>query len=160
MQHHCMLFVLEVMKKITLSLRWTGSKMNELRKGVDFFITKIEWTVSMFWDKRFSLTQMIGILRNDDFKANDNAKNQIFDWLNEKQSCCTCGTLFDAIFWRSLPNDDEEFSYFRLWRERKPAAVNLSFFDLTWRPFAPSNQNCTLPILYNLQYGITAKPYK
>ena len=39
--------------------------------------------------------------------GNDNATNQWFDWLNEeKQSCCTCGTLFTGMFWRSLPNDD------------------------------------------------------
>lgn len=134
--------------------------MNELRKGVDFFIKKIEWTVSTFWDKRFSLTQIIGSLRNDDFKVNDNAKIQRFDWLNKKQSCCKCGSLFGALFRRSPPNDDGRFSYFRLWRERKTAAVNLSFFDLTWKPFVPSNQNCTSLILYNLQYGIIAKPYK
>ena len=29
----------------------------------------------------------------------DNARNQWFDWLSDKEeSCCTCGTLFGAIF--------------------------------------------------------------
>ena len=47
-------------------------------------------------------------------------------WLGDLDWCCTCGTLFGAIFWRSVPND-VRFSYLRFWRQREPAAVNLSF---------------------------------
>ena len=81
----------------------------------------------------------LGNLSFDDGNINDNATNQWFDWLNEeKQSCCTCGTLFGAMFWRSLPNDDVKFSYLWFWRQRELAAVNLSLFAFTWKPFVPS----------------------
>ena len=46
-------------------------------------------------------------LNSDD--GNGNARKQWSDWLNEeKQSCCTCGTHFNSIFWRSLPNNKLE----------------------------------------------------
>ena len=79
---------------------------------------------------------VLGSLRNDDRNSNDNdndndnAINQWYDGLNEeKKSCCTCGTLFGAIFWRSLPNDDLKFcttwpagknckTQLNLWRSR------------------------------------------
>ena len=66
---------------------------------------------------------LVGSLRFDDGNVNDNATNQWFDWLNEeKQSCCTCGTLFAAMFWRSLPNDDVKFSHLRFRRQRELVA--------------------------------------
>ena len=50
---------------------------------------------------------LMGSLRFDDGNV---TSNQWFDWLNEeKQLCCTCGTLCGTIFWRSLPNDDVKF---------------------------------------------------
>ena len=63
-------------------------------------------------------------------------------------ACCTCGTLFGAIFWRSLPNDDVKFSYLSFWRQQEPAAVNLSFSAITWKPFVPIKWKDTSSILY------------
>ena len=54
-------------------------------------------------------------LRFDDGNVNDNATNQWFHWLNEeKWSCCSCGTLFGAMFWRSLPNGRREIFIFEV----------------------------------------------
>ena len=97
----------------------------------------------------------VGSLRFDDGNVNDNvndnATNQWFHWLNEeKWSCCTCGTRFGAMFWRSLPSDDGKFWYLRFWRQRELTAVNLSFFAFTWKPFVPSKRKCTPPILYDV----------
>ena len=95
---------------------------------------------------------VLGSLRNDDRNGNDNdnAINQWYDWLNEEnKSCRTCGTLFGAIFWRSLPNDDMKLSYLRFSR-RKSAAVNLSFSAFTGKQFVPSKRKCISPILYNV----------
>ena len=36
-------------------------------------------------------------------------------------------------------------SYLRFWRQRELAAVNLSFFAFTWKPFAPSKRKYTPP---------------
>ena len=86
-----------------------------------------------------AFVSILGNLRFDYGNINNNATNQLFDWLNEeKLSCGTCGTLFGAMFWRSPPNDDVKFSYLRIWRQRKLAAVNLSLFAFTWKPFVPS----------------------
>ena len=99
---------------------------------------------------KLSLTYPIGSLRFDDGTVND-VTNQWFDWLNEeKYSCCTCGTLFGPKAWRSLPNDDVKFSFLRLWRQRELAAVNLSLFAFTWKPFVPSKRKCGSPTLYNV----------
>ena len=99
----------------------------------------------------FPPDHLLGSLRFDDGNVNDNATNQWFHWLNEeKWSCCPCGTLFGAMFWRSLPNDDVKFSYLRFWRQRELAAVNLSFFAFKWKPFVPSKRKCTPPILYDV----------
>ena len=57
---------------------------------------------------------------------------------------------FWCNFWRSLPNDDVKFSFLRFCRQRELAAVNLSFFAFTWKPFVPSKRKCTPPILYNV----------
>ena len=57
---------------------------------------------------------------------------------------------FGAMFWRSLPNDKVKFSYLRFWRQRELAAVNLSLFAFTWKPFVPSKRKCTPPILYDV----------
>ena len=62
--------------------------------------------------------------------------------------CCTCGTLFGAIFWRSLPNDDVKFSYLSFWRQHEPAAMNLSFSASTWKPFVPIKWKHTSSILF------------
>lgn len=45
----------------------------------------------------------------------NNDLNTWFDGLNEKKknSYCTCGTFFDAVFWRNLPNADVQFSFCR-----------------------------------------------
>ena len=43
-----------------------------------------------------------------------------------------------------------KFSYLRFWRQCKLAAVNLSLFAFTWKPFVPSGRKCSSPILYNL----------
>lgn len=52
-------------------------------------------------------------IRNDDGNGNVKATNQLFDWLNEeKESCCTCGTLLGAFFGLSLPNDGEKILYY------------------------------------------------
>ena len=104
------------------------------------------------WSSRRSfLNFLLASLRFDDGNVNDNTTNQWFDWLNkEKQSCCTCGTLFGAMFWRSLPNDDVKFSHLRFWRQRELPAVNLSLFALSWKPFVPSKRKCSSPILYNV----------
>ena len=53
-------------------------------------------------------------------------------WLVEwvKKSCCSCGTLFGAMFRRSLPNNDVKFSCLMLWRQREPAPVNLHSLPL------------------------------
>ena len=83
-------------------------------------------------------------LRFDDGNVNDNATNQWFNWLNEE-----CSTLFDAMFWRCLQNDDVKFSYLTFSRQHELAAVNLSVFACTWKPFVPSRRKCTPPILYN-----------
>ena len=84
-------------------------------------------------------TQRLENLRFDDDNVNDNATNPWFDRLHEeKWSCCTYSTLFGAMFWRSLPNADVKFSYLRLRRQRELAAVNLSLFAFTWKPFVPS----------------------
>ena len=40
-------------------------------------------------------------------------------------------------------------SYLRLWR-RQPAAVNLSSFAFTWKPFVLGKRKCTSPVLYNM----------
>ena len=89
----------------------------------------------------------IGRLRFDDGKGNDNATNQLFDWLNEENfSCYTCGTLFGAMFWRSLSNDDLKFCYLRFWRRRELAAVNTLFFVFKWKTFVPSKRKCASPI--------------
>jgi len=53
---------------------------------------------------------LLGSLSKDDANGNEDARKQWSDWLNEeKQSCCTCGTHFRAILWRSLPNDNVKF---------------------------------------------------
>ena len=54
------------------------------------------------------------------------------------------------MFWHSLPNDDVKFSYLRFRRKREHAAVNLSFFAFTWKPFVPSERKWSSPILYNV----------
>ena len=46
-----------------------------------------------------------------------------------------------AMFWRSLLNDDVKFSYLRFWRQRKLAAVNLSLFAFSWKPFVPARES-------------------
>ena len=50
------------------------------------------------------------------------------------------------MFWRSLLNDEVKFSYFRFWRQHGVAAVNLSFFAFTWKPFVPSKRKCSLKV--------------
>ena len=45
------------------------------------------------------------------------------------------------MFWLSLPNDDVKFSYMRFWRQRELEAVNLSFFNFTWKTFVPSKRS-------------------
>ena len=55
---------------------------------------------------RKGLVKLIGSYRSN----NDNGPwqhHQSMIWLAEwgKKSCHTCGTRFNAIFWRSLPND-------------------------------------------------------
>ena len=116
----------------------------------DYFSSSNQWN---HWFVTYSLPLLssLGSLRFDDGNVNDNATNQWFHWLNEeKWSCCTCGTLFGAMFWRSLPNDDVKFSYLWFWRQRELAAVNLSFFAFTWKPFVPNKRKCTQPILYDV----------
>ena len=54
-----------------------------------------------------------------------------------------------AVFLRSLPSDDVNFSLLRFWRQWKPAAVNLTFFDLEWKQLVPSKRKRTSPALYN-----------
>ena len=56
---------------------------------------------------------------------------------------------FDVEY-SSLPNDDVKFSYLKFWRQRKLAAVDLSLFAFTWKPFVPSKRKCSSPILYNV----------
>ena len=65
-------------------------------------------------------------------------------WLIERGKH-TCGTLFGAMFWRSLPNDDVKFSYFRFWRQHEPAAVNLSFFDFHDNNSCQANESAPRP---------------
>ena len=73
-------------------------------------------------DRNFSLRS----LRFDGSNVSDNAINQWFDWLNEeKQSCCTCSTLFSAIFWRRVATDGVKFSYLRFWRARSSKSFSL-----------------------------------
>ena len=70
---------------------------------------------------------VLGSLTND----KDNVTNQIHDWLNEeKQSCCTCSTLFGAIFRQSLPNEDVRVSNFRFRRQRKLQQQTFQFLTL------------------------------
>ena len=45
--------------------------------------------------------------------------------------------LFVAIFGLSLQNKEVNFSDLRFWRQREPAAENLSFFAFILRPFVP-----------------------
>ena len=67
---------------------------------------------------------------------------------------------YGAMFWRSLPNDDVKLSYLRFWRQRELAAVNLSFFAITWKPFLPSRRKCSSPIFVQRdQHGIIAKHF-
>ena len=41
-------------------------------------------------------------------------KKKWSDWINEEtQSCCTCGTHFSSILWRSLPNNNVKFPNLR-----------------------------------------------
>ena len=42
-------------------------------------------------------------------------------------SCCTCGTHFSTILWRSLPNDNVKFPNLRFKRQREHTTVNLLF---------------------------------
>jgi len=95
---------------------------------------------------------LIGSLRNSDRNGTNNATNQWFDCLNEeKYSCCLYGTLFGAIFWHSLPNGNVGFD---IWGSddnmHKPAAVNLSFFAITWKLFMPRKRKYTFPTLYKV----------
>jgi len=46
---------------------------------------------------------------------------------------------FGAMFWRNLPND-VKFSYLRFWQQRVLAAVNLSLFAFTWKPFVKNKR--------------------
>ena len=73
-------------------------------------------------------------------------------WLVERRKLIVLHVqhAFGAMFWRSLPNDNVKFSYLTFWRQRELAAVNLSFFAVTWKIFVPSKRKCTSPILYNV----------
>lgn len=57
--------------------------------------------------------------------------------------------LVCKFFWRSLPNDDLKFLYFRFWRQRKPPCRKFFFRSLyTCKPL-PSKRKYTSPILHN-----------
>ena len=64
------------------------------------------------------------------------------------QHAYTCSTLFDAMFWCCLPNDDVKFSYLRFWRQHELAA-DLSLYAFTWKLFVPSEQKCNV---INMEY--------
>ena len=71
-------------------------------------------------------------LSKDDGNGNDDARKQWSDWLNEETlSCCTCGTRFSTILWRSLSNDNVKFPNLKFYRQREHATVNLSFSIFT-----------------------------
>ena len=139
---------------------WSRACSGRFERRVLFSIQSV--SVTLWWDSKSAcmlhlpaiwaaLRWLLGSLRFDDGNVNDNATNQWFDWLNkEKQSCCTWGTLSGAMFCRSLPNDDVKFSHLRFWRQRELAAVNLSLFALSRKPFVSSKRKCSSPILYNV----------
>ena len=54
-----------------------------------------------------------------------------------KKSCCTCGTLFGAVFWRSLPKDDVNFEVMTTTRAH---CRNLSFCAFTYIKTVHSNK--------------------
>ena len=54
-----------------------------------------------------------------------------------------------TFFWRSLPNEDEKFSYLKFWRQRQHAAINCSFFASTRLVFVQGKRKHTPPILSN-----------
>ena len=85
-----------------------------------------------------------GNLRFDDGNVSD-----LIGWM-KKNNRAARAARFLMFFSRSLPNDDVKFSYLRLWRQRELAAVNLSLFAFTWKPFVPSKRKCNSPILYNV----------
>ena len=78
------------------------------RAKLFFFVVKY----ANLW-RRSCLSSLLGSLRNDHSNGNNNATNQWFDSLKEEiSSCCTCGTLFGAMFWWSLPHHEVKFFTF------------------------------------------------
>ena len=105
-------------------------------------------------------------------------QHDYFSWFNQSDHCflasSVIGSLIGWIKWirkniratraarfllqffdkRSRPNKVVKFSYLWFWRQREPAAVNLSFFAFTWKPFVPSKRKCTSPILYDVNINM------
>ena len=93
-----------------------------------------------------------GSLRKDDGNGNDDARKQWSDWFNEeKYSCCTCGTHFTTILWRSLPNDNVKFRNLRFYRQREHSTVNLSFSLLTSTALLPVHLRRALSTMGSLR---------
>ena len=103
-------------------------------------------------------TWPIGSLRNYDAGTATTTPqiNDMIGWMrkNNRAACAACAarflvhsSLFGAFVLRSLSNDKVKVSYLRFWRQQEPAAVNLSFSALTWKPFVPSKRKCISPIL-------------
>ena len=70
---------------------------------------------------------------------------------DEKQSCCTCGTLFSTIFWRSMPNNHVEFPYLRLLRQREPVTVKSFILCLYLKNYSCQASESTLRLVSTTQ---------
>ena len=93
-------------------------------------------------------TWPIGSLRNYD-AGTATTTPQIMVWFVEwgKIIVLHVQHAFWCIRLTYLSNDEVKVSYLRFWRQQEPAAVNLSFSALTWKPFVPSKRKCISPIL-------------
>lgn len=102
-----------------------------------------EWsgiTLSVLSPLELSLTT--SPLRNDDGNGNgyDNATTQRFNWLKKNNRGARAARFLLQFFLYSGPNNNVTCSYLRFWWQRKPAAVNLSFFALAWKPCIRAEQ--------------------
>ena len=64
----------------------------------------------------------------------------LIGWMKKNNRAARAARFLVQMFWRSLPNDDVKFSYLRFWQQSEVAAVNLSPFAFTWKPFVPNKR--------------------
>ena len=85
----------------------------------------------------------------DDYEYEFSVLSTRFKFEGRKLSKCACSELETRTrsrprtpIWRSL--------FLRFWRQREPAAVNLSLFSCPLKPSLPGKWKSTSPILYNV----------